>query len=98
MAPKEEKGKKYLVCSCGYNSKNTQQKTTTVKEVMGKAKKDTMAVMSETDTTLPMTEEICPSCGHGHAYWWTKQMRASDEPETKFLRCEKCKHTWRDRG
>ncbi|MBI1969528.1 transcription factor S, partial [Candidatus Woesearchaeota archaeon] len=21
-----------------------------------------------------------------------------DEPETKFLRCQKCRHTWRDYG
>ncbi|MBI2108536.1 transcription factor S, partial [Candidatus Woesearchaeota archaeon] len=30
------------------------------------------------------------------AYFWLVQTRAGDEPETKFLRCEKCSHTWRD--
>ena len=38
----------------------------------------------------------CPKCGHRTAYFWLVQTRAGDEPETKFLRCEKCGHTWRD--
>lgn len=95
MTPKQEKGKKYLACSCGYTNKKTE--ATSVKEVV-KTKKEEYTIVSEQDTTLPLTDETCPECGHGQAYWWTKQMRASDEPETKFLRCAKCKHTWRDRS
>lgn len=95
MRPKEEKGKKILACSCGYSNKRIEQ--TTVKEVVQKDEKPT-EVMSDEPTTLPLTEEQCPECGHEQAYWWTKQTRASDEPETKFLKCEKCKHTWRDRS
>lgn len=97
MTPKVEKEKKYLSCSCGYTNK--KESGGIVKEVMqNKAPQNEYVVISEDDTTLPLTEEKCPECGHGQAYWWTKQMRASDEPETKFLRCEKCKHTWRDRS
>ena len=59
-------------------------------------KKPDIEVVSEDPSTLPLTDETCPECGHEKAFWWTKQMRASDEPETKFLKCEKCKHTWRD--
>ncbi|MEK6946569.1 MAG: transcription factor S, partial [Nanoarchaeota archaeon] len=33
---------------------------------------------------------------HKTAYFWLVQTRAGDEPETKFLKCEKCGHTWRD--
>jgi transcription factor S len=98
MAPKEEKGKKYLQCSCGYNTKKAAPVSSSIKEVMKGKKTEEFSVVSEQDTTLPLTEEQCPSCGHGKAYWWTKQMRASDEPETKFLKCEKCKHTWRDKN
>lgn len=44
----------------------------------------------------PITdEENCPECGHGRAYYWTKKMRAGDEPEVNFYKCEKCKHQWR---
>src|SRR5690242_1433707 len=98
MSPKEEKGKKFFVCSCGYNTKSAATtKPSVLKEVV-KTKKDTYEVMSDTDQTLPLTDEQCPHCKHPRAYWWTKQMRASDEPETKFLKCEKCKYTWRDRS
>ena len=46
--------------------------------------------------TMPLTDEECPKCKHGKAYYWLVQTRAGDEPETRFFRCEKCKHTWRD--
>ncbi len=46
--------------------------------------------------TLPLTDAICEKCGHAKARYWLVQTRASDEPETKFLRCERCSHTWRD--
>jgi DNA-directed RNA polymerase subunit M len=98
MGPKEEKGKRYFACSCGYNTKSSgAQKPSVVTETVSN-KKDSVEVRTDTDSTLPLTDEVCPQCGHGKAYWWTKQMRASDEPETKFLKCEKCKHTWRDRS
>lgn len=45
---------------------------------------------------LPTTREECPSCGNKEAYWWMYQTRSGDEPITKFLRCTKCSHTWRD--
>lgn len=46
--------------------------------------------------TLPITEIECPECKNKKAYFWLVQTRAADEPETKFLKCTKCKHTWRD--
>ena len=58
--------------------------------------KQEIEVVSEDDTALPITEAECSKCGHNEAYWWSKQMRSSDEPETKFLKCTKCKHTWRE--
>ena len=53
-------------------------------------------VVNEDENILPTTEAHCPECNNDEAWWWTKQMRASDEPETKFLKCTKCKTTWRD--
>lgn len=38
----------------------------------------------------------CPKCKHNEAYFWTKQTRSSDEAETKFYKCTKCKKTWRE--
>ena len=92
---KDEDGKTILYCSCGYSSdKTAQMKTIKEKQVDDKAE---MGVVDKEIETLPISEdEICPKCGNKRAYYWLIQTRAGDEPETKFLRCTKCKHTWRD--
>ena len=46
--------------------------------------------------TLPKTKAECPKCGNNEAFFWFVQTRASDEPPTKFFRCVKCRHTWRE--
>lgn len=66
-----------------------------LKETVNKESKS-VEVLDENHNTHPVTEEKCPKCGHEEAYWWTRQTRASDEPETKFLQCVKCKYKWRD--
>ena len=48
------------------------------------------------DSTLPTCEFDCPKCDSRQAYYWIVQTRASDEPETKFLKCVSCKYTTRD--
>lgn len=42
------------------------------------------------------TKTDCPKCGHDEAAWWMIQTRSADEPSTRFYRCTKCSHTWRD--
>ncbi len=64
-----------------------------------KIKKTDDLEVIETDETAkihPLSSVICPKCGHDRAYFWTKQMRAGDEPETQFFKCEKCSKQWRD--
>ncbi|MFO8050153.1 MAG: transcription factor S [Thermoplasmatota archaeon] len=47
--------------------------------------------------TLPIDETvICSECGNKGAYWHLRQTRAADEATTRFYRCTKCKHTWRE--
>lgn len=46
--------------------------------------------------TLPTVECVCKKCKNNEAYFWTSQTRSSDEAETKFYRCKKCQHTWRE--
>lgn len=79
-------------CSCGYKSKDVQKSKLSEKV----DKNNEVAVVEEDFETDPITEAECKKCGHRKAYFWTVQTRASDEPETKFLKCEKCKHIWRD--
>ncbi len=93
LIPKKEESKKIMACSCGY--KATDVETTKLKEVV-EEEKEMEIIEEDKNQTLPLIEAICPKCGHDKAYFWMIQTRASDEPETKFFRCEKCKHTWRD--
>jgi DNA-directed RNA polymerase subunit M len=93
LKPKTEKGKRILFCSCGYNMKDAQP--TKIKEKVAKEEKE-IQVVPEDEKILSKTEAECPKCHNKEAYYWLVQTRAGDEPETKFLKCVKCKHTWRD--
>jgi len=84
--------KKTLTCSCGYSMRSKAELK--LKEVN---KQETESkVDSEGEETLAKVKEECPKCGHPEAYNWSLQTRATDEPETQFYRCLKCKHTWRE--
>jgi len=92
LIPKKDGKKTVLSCSCGYTNKKDKLKLTEKVEKV----KEIEAIHDEPEIH-PLTDDVeCPKCGHDHAYYWTIQTRASDEPATKFLKCEKCKHTWRD--
>jgi transcription factor S len=56
----------------------------------------TVDVVESRMVTLPKTEETCPKCQNGEAYWVLRQTRGSDEPETRIFECTKCGHKWRD--
>ena len=92
--PRKEGSKKMFVCSCGY--KTTKTENATLKETVNK-KEDKIEVIDKGKLqTLPKIKASCPKCNHNEAYYWLVQTRAGDEPETKFLKCVKCNHTWRD--
>ncbi len=55
-----------------------------------------IAVVDEKkDNPNPITDFPCKKCGHKRAYFWIRQMRSGDEPESKFYECVKCKNTTR---
>ncbi|MBN1646171.1 transcription factor S [Candidatus Woesearchaeota archaeon] len=94
LKPKTEKGKKVLYCSnCNITQKDVENAT--IKETV-KKKEPEIEVVPEDDDTLPTTDAECSKCKNDLAYYWLVQTRAGDEPETKFLKCTKCKHIWRD--
>jgi transcription factor S len=94
LVPRKEDSRKMLACSCGY--KTAQIEKVTIKESMPEPEKDVEVVDKGELQTLPKTTVECPKCSNMTAYFWLVQTRAGDEPETKFLKCEKCGHTWRD--
>lgn len=86
-------GERYKCVRCGYSTKEKIKIEAT--EKVGEKKK--IGVIKEKDTDVfPKVEALCPKCGHREAYFWTAQTRASDEAETRFFRCTKCHHTWRE--
>ena len=78
---------------CDYKSEHeikleSSQKMDTIKEII---------IVNEGDHEIhPIVSMICEKCNNPESYFWTKQTRAGDEAETKFFRCTKCKHTWRN--
>lgn len=88
------KGKKTVACAkCGYRIKQQKGGDIIVKEKLDK--KDTIEVIDKKVDTLPKVDEECPECGNKKAFYWTLQTRASDEAQTRFFECVKCKHRWR---
>ncbi len=82
-------------CSCGYVGEKGQKLQISEKKV---EKKQPLEIVDaeQDEKILPETDIECPKCGHRRAYFWEVQTRAGDEPPTKFLKCVKCKHIWRD--
>lgn len=85
------KDDKAACAGCGFKPK----KKPSIKSVEKINRKDEIAVVKADDEVHPVVEMKCPKCKNKEAYFWTMQTRASDESETKFYKCVKCKHTWR---
>ena len=58
--------------------------------------KSDIIVLEKDESTLPTIEKSCGECSNDVAFFWMIQTRSSDEPPTRFFRCTKCKHTWRE--
>ncbi len=87
-----------VVCSKNENHEVPQErKSMRIKSKINK-KEDDIVVIKDEIQTLPTTKAICKKCGNKIAYYWIRQTRAADEPETKFFRCTKCGYTWREYG
>ena len=96
LVPKREGNKKLLACSCGYKSSKTDDAV--IKETITKKEKKIEVIEKGELDTLPKMKVTCEKCGHDEAHYWTVQTRAADEAATRFMKCCKCGHTWRDYG
>ncbi|MBP2172140.1 transcription factor S [Methanococcus voltae] len=92
MLPKEG-SLKCVVCGFETSLENTQDKYELSEKIESKSQDVTVI---ENVNTLPSIRIECPSCGNMEAYWWLQQTRCADEPETRFYKCKKCSHTWRE--
>lgn len=88
-----EKNKKFGCPRCNYKAKGKVKLESSEKIEI----KPEIGVIDNNDTDVfPVIPAVCPKCDNKEAYFWTSQTRAGDEAETKFYRCTKCRHTWRD--
>lgn len=94
LMPKIDKNKKLLVCSCGF--KKESEENIVITESNAPKKENVGEGVAEDKEILPLVEAECPKCKHDKAYNWIIQTRAADEAPTRFFKCEKCKHTWRE--
>jgi DNA-directed RNA polymerase subunit M len=85
---------------CGYSKEdNIAQETYLLQENIKHTPRDRIILIesgAKTTKTMPTTRVDCPKCHHNLAEYWQVQTRAADEGSTIFLRCLKCKHTWRE--
>jgi len=88
-----EKNKMSKCPRCNYKSK-LKLKIESSEKIESKPN---IGVLKEKDTNIfPVITAICPKCNHREAYFWTSQTRAGDEAETRFFKCVKCNHIWRE--
>lgn len=86
-----QKRKNYGCARCDYSTKDKVKIKTSEKI----EEKNKIVVIKKEMNTLPIVVEKCKKCDNDKAYFWTIQTRAGDEAETKFFKCTKCDHTWR---
>ena len=90
MYPKDD----FFVCNkCGNKVKKAGSNIVVSKQ---EKKEITLIEDKEKTNVLPKTKTTCPKCDHNEAFWILRQMRGSDEPESRFYTCVKCGHKWRE--
>jgi len=82
----------FFVCNkCGFKKEKVGSNV-----VVAKQRKKEVTILEDKIDILPKTRVTCPRCGHNEAFWILRQMRGSDEPETRFYTCTKCDYKWRE--
>ena len=88
-----QKTKNFGCSRCNYSTKT--KVNLKIKEKLNN--QQFVAVIKDKDVdVLPTIAAKCKKCNHDEAHFWTSQTRGSDETETRFFRCKKCKNTWRE--
>ena len=99
MRLKVEKGKRMLQCpKCGH-IQEYQRGSLAISRSITHTEREKLIVLETGQElrTLPIAKDvICPKCGYSEAYYWVMQTRRADEPPTRFYKCVKCGHVWRE--
>lgn len=100
LRPKEGSRTEFMCPNpkCGFEQKAAEVAKSAPSKIRTEMKKrevEDCPVVGTAESIMPTTDACCPKCSHGKAYWYLRQTRKSDEPETTFLTCCKCGHKWR---
>ncbi|MGC9778071.1 MAG: transcription factor S [Candidatus Heimdallarchaeota archaeon] len=99
LTPKKVDGKVIMDCpKCG-EGRELAKKDQVLKQKVKREKEETMVVIENPDeiNTMPTKRMRCPKCTIVvDIQYWAVQTRSGDEAATRFYRCTKCKHTWRE--
>ena len=87
------KGDVFYCKKCGLEKKKKGKNVVVTKQ---KEKEVTIIEDSDKTNVLPKTKIKCPKCNNNEAFWILRQMRGSDEPESRFYTCTECSHKWRE--
>lgn len=87
----------WWVCRrCGFKTRKEGGPHQVV-EGKGLKKKEIPVVdLEKQKSKISTIDEPCPKCGARETMWEIRQTRGTDEPATRFFRCLKCGHTWRE--
>jgi len=90
-------GKKGEEVACPNCSKKQKSKSSiSLNEKIKKTEEIEVIDTKSKDNVHSIVDDKCEKCGETKIYFWTKQMRSGDEPETQFFKCTSCSHQWRD--
>ncbi len=92
LMPKKVGKKTVLACSCGF--KKDSEGKVALSEAGKKSKP--IEIIDKEEKINVIIDAECPKCGYRKAEYWEIQTRSADEPATRFHKCIKCGHTWRE--
>ena len=93
---KTEEGMGWKCRKCEHIEEVSNKKEIVIKEKIKEIIEIPVFDVDKTKDEISTVEVDCKKCGGKRAIWWIQQTRSGDEPATRFYKCIKCGHTWRE--
>ena len=97
MIPDKNEDKLVWVCrSCGKVQRGKKDQELVLSKEMNDKKGIPVVDLDKETDKLSVIDADCWKCGNDKAMWWLQQTRSGDEAATRFYKCVKCNHIWRE--